>query len=256
MHDQVPLTLLDILYSLDDKGVVMPKSPDHALGTRWLFAVLRNFLAPHNWLILSDVLIHWGRKGVPANAPDVAAIPGGRHPETPAKSYHVDRDGPIPAFVLEITSEGTRAIDLQAKTLHYAAVGVREMLIIDFWPEGGGPWRLLGYRLEDIPYYRPIPSDQDGGLTFETLGLRFVAVGRERIEVYDTETGERLLTPDELKARADAEATARADAERFAQEEAAARAEAEARATELEIRLRELEARYQAQSGPTGDESR
>jgi len=81
------------------------------------------------------------------------------------KSYRVHRDGPVPAFVLEITSEDTRAIDLQAKTLHYAAVGVREMLIIDFWPEDGGAWQPLGYRhnphgptTNNVPALRPKTS--------------------------------------------------------------------------------------------------
>lgn len=261
MHDQVPLTLLDVLYPLEDEGVVMPESPHHYLWTRLLAVMLRTFLAARDWLVIGDVLIHWGREGVPAQAPDLAAIPGGRLPDTTEKSYHVDRDGPIPAFVLEITSEDTRITDLQAKTLHYAAVGVREMLIIDFWPDDGGAWQLLGYRLEDLPYYQPIAPDPEGGLTFETIGLRFVAVGRERIDVYVVETGERLMTPDELKDYAETEAAVRAEAERRAkaaeeqaQAEAAARTEAEARAAELETRLRELQARYEAQLGPTADE--
>jgi hypothetical protein len=29
MHDQVPLTLLDILYPLEDEAIVMPESPCH-----------------------------------------------------------------------------------------------------------------------------------------------------------------------------------------------------------------------------------
>jgi hypothetical protein len=59
-------------------------------------------------------------------------------------------------------------------------------------------------------------------------------VGRERIEVYDATTGERLLTPDEQKARAEA---------RRAKTEAEARLAAEARVADLERRLRELEAK-------------
>ncbi|MFQ5854560.1 MAG: Uma2 family endonuclease [Anaerolineae bacterium] len=246
VHDQVPLTLLDILYPLEDEAIVMPESPDHDLWTRWLANMLEGFL--RGWLILCDVLIHPARKSVPAKAPDIAAIPGGRRPETPEKSYRVPRDGPIPAFVVEITSEDTRVTDLQEKTLYYAAVGVREMLIIDMWPEDGGPWRLLGYRLEDSPYYREIALDAEGGMTFETVGLRFVAVGQERIDIYDVETSERLLTPEELKEHAEAEA-ARAEAE------ATARAKAEARAAELETRLRELQALYEAQLRQTADES-
>ncbi len=273
VHDQVPLTLLDILYPLEDEAIVMPESPDHDLWTRWLATMLEGFL--RGWLILSDVLIHPARKGVPAKAPDIAAIPGGRRPETPEKSYRVPRDGPIPAFVVEITSEDTRVTDLQEKTLYYAAVGVREMLIIDLWPEDGGAWRLLGYRLEDSPYYQEMAPDAEGGMTFETIGVRFVAVGRERIDLYDVKTGERLLTPGELKEHAEAEAAraeaeaaraeaeaaraeaeaARAEAEAArAEAEATARAEAEARATELETRLRELQALYEAQVRQTANE--
>ena len=47
---------------------------------------------------------------------------------------------------------------------------------------------------------------------FQTINLRFRAVGRESIEIYDVTTGERLLTPDELKERAIVESE-RADTE-------------------------------------------
>jgi len=250
---QIPLTLLDILYPPEDEVLVMPESPYHELWERWLAIMLEGFL--RGWLILTDVFIHWRRKGVPPRAPDIAAIPGGRRPEPPQGAYHVNRDGPLPAFVVEITSESTRPVDLEEKPLFYAAVGVRELLVVDFWP-AKGPWRLYGYRLEDSPYYREIEPDEEGGLTFETVGLRFVVVDRERIDVYDAATGERLLTPEELKeyaetqaARAEREAAARAEAEQRAQEEAAARAEAEQRAqeeaaarAEAERRIQEMEA--------------
>jgi hypothetical protein len=70
-------------------------------------------------------------------------------------------------------------------------------------PLTDGPWQVYGYRLEHEPYYTPIPQDKDGGVTFTGVGLRFVPVGRTRIDIYDLTTDERLLTPDELKARAD-----------------------------------------------------
>jgi len=150
-------------------------------------------------------------------------------------------------------------VDLAEKPIFYAAMGVRELLVVDFWPPEG-PWRLYGYRLEDSPYYREMEPDEEGGLTFQTVGLRFVAVDRERIEVYDAGTGERLLTPEELRAaHAEAEQRAQAAEERAqaaearAQAEAAARAEAEARAAELEARLRELQARYPMPSEPATD---
>jgi Uma2 family endonuclease len=243
---QVPLTLLDFLYPSDeDVGVViMPESPIHDIWATLLAIMLRSYLAADHWLVLRDVIVHWGRRGAPAKAPDLAAIPGGRLPEPKQKSYRVGRDGTLPSFVLELTSAETRSVDLQEKPLLYAAVGVKEFLIIDLLPEGKGAWHLTGYRLEDTPFYHKLQPDAEGGLTFETVGLRFVAIGQERVEVYEVATGERLLTPTELMARAEAEA-ARAEAEAArAEAEATGRIAAETRAAELATRLRELEARY------------
>lgn len=222
-YHQQPLTLLDILYpSEEDVGVVyMAQSPMHNLLTDLLSAMLRTYLGAHDWLILHDVLVLWGIRGIPPKSPDLAAIPGGRLP-TKEKSYRVGRDGPLPAFVIEITSDETRQEDLNNKPLHYAAMGIKEFLIIDILNEAADPWGLIGYRLEDGPYYRRLEADAEGGITFTTVGLRFVAVNRTCIEVYDSATGQRLLTSDELKAQAEAQA---------------------ARADELERRLHELESR-------------
>ncbi|MBE7470836.1 MAG: hypothetical protein DPW09_34885 [Anaerolineae bacterium] len=240
---QEPLTLLQILYPQDeDVGVVtMPQSALHDLWISWLKVMLWNFLG-QSWLLTHDVIIHWARDRAPAKSPDLAAIPGGRLPAEDNPSYLVGRDGPLPAFVLEITSRDTRQVDLHEKPLLYAAVGVKEFLIIDLLTRRRQGWQLIGYRLEDGPYYEELSPDADGGLTFETIGLRFVAVGRERIEVYDAQTGTRLLTPPEAEA-------ARAKAEARAETEKAARLQAEARAAELEARVRELEARYGKDEG-------
>jgi Uma2 family endonuclease len=250
--DQVQLTLLELMYPTEeDVGVVkVSQSPIHDLWTNWLKVMLQVFLQARQWFVTNDVLIHWGRKGAPPKSPDLAAMPGGHLPARTEKSYLVGRDGPLPAFILEITSEDSRPADMDEKPLVYAAVGVKEMLVVDFWPEEGDDWQLLGYRLEDSPYYMEIEPDEEGGLTFETVGLRFVARGHERIDVYDIATGERLLTPAELRVHAEAEA-ARAEAEAAraetqaarAQAEAAAREAAEARIAELEARVRELESR-------------
>lgn len=227
-YHQQPLTLLDILYpSEEDVGVVyMAQSPMHNLLTDLLSVMLRTYLGARDWLILHDVLVLWGVRGIPPKSPDLAAIPGGRLP-THEKSYRVGRDGPLPAFVIEITSDETRQEDLNNKPLHYAAMGIKEFLIIDILNETTKSWDLIGYRLEDGPYYRRLPADAEGGITFTTVGLRFVAVNRTHIEVYDSATRQRLLTSEELKARAEAEA--------------AARSAAEARAADLERRLHELE---------------
>ena len=240
---EVPLTLLDILYPTGEEIHVAENWRHHWLA-HLLEATIRLFLAESGWVVIGNVYIHWGRAGVPPLAPDLAAMPAGRYPGE-GESYQVGRHGPLPSFVLEVTSPHDRWNDLERKVVDYAAIGVREYLVIDMWPEDGGDWRLLGYRLGQGPFYEQIGPDAPGGVTFETIGVRFVGVGRERVEPYQATTGERLLPPAELaaleaRARAEAEARAAAEAAR-AETEAQARAEAEARIAELEARLRKLE---------------
>lgn len=208
----LPLTLLDLLFPTeDDVGVVkVSQSPWHDRLANLIATILRLYFSDRNWLTTQDVLIHWGQRGIPPKSPDVAAIVDGRMPARRDKSYRVGRDGPIPAFVVEITSEETREEDLVGKKLFYAAVGVQEYLIIDLLAKETTNWQLIGYRLGESPFYEEIAPDADGGLTFQSIGLRFVAVGNQRIDLYDATTGERLLTPDEQKSRAEQE-KARAD---------------------------------------------
>ncbi|MCE7983519.1 MAG: Uma2 family endonuclease [Caldilinea sp. CFX5] len=239
---QVPLTLRDILFPTeDDIGVVyMAQSPMHNLLTGLLYAMLHTYLGVREWLILHDVLVLWGIRGIPPKSPDIVAFPGGRFPAK-EKSYRVGRDGPMPAFVIEITSDETRADDLYIKPLHYAALGIQEFLIIDILNKATEPWELIGFRLDNGPYYRRLPADAEGGVTFTTVGLRFVAVNRSRIEVYDSATGQRLFTSEELKAQAEAEAQ-RAEVEAQRAEVEAQRAEAEAQRAEAEAQRAEAEA--------------
>ena len=207
----------------------MAQSPMHNLLTGLLYTMLHTYLGPRAWLILHDVLVLWGVRGVTPKSPDIAAFPGGRFPAR-EKSYRVGRDGPLPTFVIEVTSEDTRQDDLLVKPLHYAALGIREYLIIDILNDASEPWELIGYRLDAGPYYRRLPADPQGGVSFATVGLRFVAVNRTRIEVYDNAIGQRLLRSDELIAQAEAErARAVAETERAAAEAERATAEAQAR---------------------------
>jgi Uma2 family endonuclease len=239
---QMPLTLRDILFPTEEDigAVYMTQSVLHHRLTDLLSVMLSTYLGPRNWLILRDVLVLWGIRGLLPKGPDIAAIPNG-HPALTAKSYRVGRDGPRPAFVIEVTSTETREDDLQVKPLHYAAAGVQEFLIIDILNKATEPWELIGYRLDNGPYYRRLPADTEGGITFTTVGLRFVAINRTRLEVYDSTTGERLLTSDELHARAKAEAE-RAEAEAQRAEAKAQRAEAEAQRAEAEAQRAEAEA--------------
>jgi Uma2 family endonuclease len=230
---QIPLTLRDILFPTeDDIGVVyMAQSPLHNLLTGLLYTMLHTYLGARAWLILHDVLVLWGVRGVTPKSPDIVAFPGGRFPAG-ENSYRVGRDGPMPTFIIEVTSTDTRQEDLLIKPYHYAALGIREYLIIDLLNNASEPWDLIGYRLDAGPFYRRLPADPAGGITFATVGLRFVAVDRTRIEVYDSTTGERLFTSEELKAQATAESE-RATSEAARAEAEAARAEAESERAEV-----------------------
>lgn len=202
-YHRYPLTLLDLLFpDQDELGVlVMPESPLHDLWSGQLAFTLRANLKQRNWLILHDVFIYWPQRFVPPAAPDLAIIPDAPVLADDIKSYHVGRDGPLPIFVAELISDSSRTHDTETKRTFYASMGIKEYLVVDLLPLEAGPWRVYGYRLENEPYYTPIPNDEEGGVTFTGVGLRFVPVGRSRIEFYDLTTNQRLLTPDELKAR-------------------------------------------------------
>ncbi|MCB0062692.1 MAG: Uma2 family endonuclease, partial [Caldilineaceae bacterium] len=221
-----PLALRDLLYySEDDVGVVVTGQRIWHDRLLWMIrTMLHSFLSTDDWLLLNDVFIYFAGRDIAPKGPVIAAIPGGHVDNEKSKSYRVGDHGPVPAFLLEVTSEATRNVDLETKPNAYAAAGVKEYLIIDIMTPPSEPWRLLGYRLGDTPYYEPITPDADGGLTFETIGVRFMAVDRERVDLYHSKTDERLLTPNEQQAKAKAEAQ---------------------RATETEAKLAEALARIQ-----------
>ena len=137
-----------------------------------------------------------------------------------------------PAFVLEITSKGTRNRDTVDKRRRYAAWGVEEYFLYDPRAEYLSPplqgLSLVGHEYREMPE-RALPNGARGYRS-ETLGLHLWLRDGE-LRLTDPATGADLLTPAEQAGRADTEA-ARADAE------AQARARAEARIQELEARLR------------------
>ncbi|MEZ4861568.1 MAG: Uma2 family endonuclease [Caldilineaceae bacterium] len=227
----VPLTLRDILFSTEDDvgAVYMSQGQTHNWLISLLAELLRIHLGARGWSFLSDVLIRWEIPGVPDKSPDITAILNPTvAPTEEKKSFQVGSDGPMPAAVIEVTSESTRDQDFSAKRDIYAAVGIEEYLIIDIWNDRSAPWQLHGYRLGASPYYQPIAPAADGGITLQSLGLRFIPVGRERVDLFDSTTGERLRSGAEFRVMAEAEA-ARAQA-------------AEATIAELTARLRALEA--------------
>ena len=168
-----------------------------------------------------------------ARRPDLL-VAFGVDPEVYRRSngYIVSEQGKAPDFVLEVASESTGAVDVGAKRVDYARLGIPEYWRFDETGEYHGA-RLAGDRLVE-GRYEPIPIEtvSDGVLQgySAVLGLNLRWSDGELL-FYDPTTGRPIASlEDERQARAVAES--RADTEQ-------ARAEAaEARVRELEERLR------------------
>jgi Uma2 family endonuclease len=178
-----------------------------------------------DWYVASDLAVYYqlpdgGRSYV---GPDIFVVRAHNHLRT---SFDSVTEGGFPPFVLEVVSADslTRDTDpIEGKPHLYDLLGVHEYAIFD--PERRIAPQLQGYRRTAEGGWGRWPVGPCGELQSAVLGLTLVADGvLLRLE---DEHGNRLPTPDEVRARAEQE-QARADA-------------AEARARELEARLARLE---------------
>ena len=163
--------------------------------------------------------------------------------------YVVSEQGKPPDFVLEVASERTGDLDVGAKRVDYAALGIAEYWRFDETGAYHGE-RLDGDRLVEGEYL-PVEVEElpDGSLQGYSpalnLYLRWVAGD---LVFHDPAASAAIATLESERARADAERE-RADSEREGRVQAEARAdgeqegriEAEARADTAEARNRELE---------------
>lgn len=149
-----------------------------------------------------------------APAPDISVVPGS--PDRNLMSFSLEEHGVVPSLVIEVVSPMSRRIretDLTRKVKLYEKVGIAEYVIVDT-PNRRNPrfHTLLGYRLDASRLYQPIPLDGEGRLLSESAGVRFqVSPIDERVLIFDSESGRRLLMLDELE-KAVGAADARADA--------------------------------------------
>ncbi len=98
--------------------------------------------------------------------------------------------------------------------------------------------RLKGHRLDARRRYQPIAPDAQGRLLSETTGLWFgVSADGQRIDVFEAQTGERVLTPEEIQegCQAAEKKAARASVAQKAAEKEAARQSAARRLAEAEL---------------------
>ena len=148
-------------------------------------------------------------------------------------------ENPLPDLVMEMLSEDTSEADVGSKWRTYEYLGVRECWLFD--PEGlelSTP--LVGHRLQGRRY-RPVRANAAGRLPSRVLGLE-LHVQDGALRFRDPETGENLLTYDEVEDRRLAAKRRREEAEasRLAAEER--RAGERRRADEAKARADEAEA--------------
>ena len=190
--------------------------------------------------VSADLLIYYEEGDPRARvAPDVFVVFG--VPKRKRQNYKLWEEGVVPAFAMEVASQGTWREDEGHKTRVYERLGVREYWQYDPTGEYLG-LNLKGRRLVDGAYEpQPVVDCLDGTamLRSETLGLDFRVKGEE-MYFLDPETGERILNAlEQAAARRTAEARTQAARARLEVERARAEA-AEARIAELEALLREM----------------
>jgi len=162
-------------------------------------------------------------------APDVMVCLG--RPKGHRGSYMQFReDGIPPAVVIEVMSPGNSAREMSRKSLFYFKYGADEMIVID--PDTHSGWALIKGPGDTVESY------DINGWTSPTLKIRFARENGELV-VYRPD-GQKFLSAEELRARAEQEA-ARAEQEAARAEHEAARAEQEAaRASRLAAKLAAL----------------
>jgi Uma2 family endonuclease len=175
-------------------GQPVAETFDHLYVILITITVLRQQLQQQRACVLGNQYLYYAQ-GLPRLrcAPDVMVIfgvePGSRD------NYKIWEEGEIPSVVFEVTSPGTKDEDDGFKKQLYEQIGIEEYWQFD--PKGGWiPEKLRGYRLVNDTYV-PITTGQS-----QALGLRLVVDG-SLIAFYRTDTGEKLLIPDELHAKAE-----------------------------------------------------
>jgi Uma2 family endonuclease len=190
----MPLQYEEIEYPYSD-GKPMAESDLHRDEMMYLIGALdRRFRAMPDAYVAGNLFVYYvrgDRKSVVA--PDVFLVRG--VPKGKRKSFLLWNEGRGPCFVVEVTSESTRAEDLKTKMALYQRLGVEEYFLHDPLSEYLNP-SLQGFRLQD-GRYRTIAPEPDGTLFSRMTGLRLRVEG-ERLRLIDPESGKALADYDEM----------------------------------------------------------
>jgi len=227
-YERVPLTFEDVLHPEEGDHVV--EGDLHGLICAYLASVGRRMLkGDPTALVLSNTGVYWPPPYGLHHAPDVAVILGVKQQRELWTSFSVVKEGVAPRLLMEVVSPHCRKADVVDKFKHYHERQVPIYVIVD--REGwDGPVHLLGYQYTPKKYL-PMPTDEDGRLWLEPMGVWLAPKGN-RVACFRGDTGEELLDVDtlqeaytEIKAVAAAEQH-RADAEKQRADDATARLQA------------------------------
>jgi Uma2 family endonuclease len=197
---KIPLTSEEFLHPKE--GYRLPNSTFHediAGGVKDILT--RRYANDPTTGVFRDLIVKWGIPNLGNHCPDTFVVFGLRNKEQIRTEFVVPQEGVRPGLIVEVVSPHYRKEDRQTKVKEYAQAGVQEYLIFDRRKQRQQVIEeVLGYRLFDGQYL-PLTPDEDGRILFETVGL-LIGLQDSRVVMEDAQTGERLLTSQELEQRA------------------------------------------------------
>ncbi len=271
VHDQVPLTLEDVLHPLEDD--VISENTDHNTDRDYIKrACLSRLRRVTGALVMSDCIIDWDHPTIRPMSPDVSVIFDVADPNMRRGTFYTAREGTWPSAVVEIVSPHSRTNDIRKIDLYYQ-LEIPEYVLID-QERDDGPRALIHRRWEPTGWVET--RDGGNGVVIQAANVR-LRLRDDHVVCFDATTDAEILDfldleedRDELREDRDElreantqlqetleaterklrdQACAREDAERKLREEARAREDAErklrdqARADkDAERRVRDLEA--------------
>ncbi|HEV7216533.1 MAG TPA: Uma2 family endonuclease, partial [Chloroflexota bacterium] len=227
----------------DEEGAPwMPITDWHMLALIAALLPLRWYaeVAHPEWYVGSEMAVYFpiedGRNFV---APDLFVALAHRHPRY---SFDSQEEGGFPAFVLEIISRESQKRDTTDKVRLYDLVQAREYVIFD--AEDRLRPRLQGYHRNERGQWTPWAPGSRGELHSSILGLTLVADGD--LLRFEDAAGNRLLTADEERQRAERESLTARQARARADQEQARAEQQQARAEQQQARAEQERARAEA----------
>jgi Uma2 family endonuclease len=200
-------------------GKPMAETDVHLLLMLTLIPTLRDFFLPRPRVYVGGNMLVFYERGNKRKhvSPDVFVVPGvPNHLHHLRDNFLIWEEGKAPQVVIELTSKTTRREDTRTKfALYRDVLKVREYFLFDPRAEYLKP-SMQGYRLrgEDYVPIKPV----DGRLPSRVLGLHLERDG-QYLRLWNPATGRWLLSPEEAREQAEAEAERQAEARRQAEAE-------------------------------------